>query len=86
MRNKQRLLFKISLIRVSRSGSLLLPQAVCDSGKAGLRNGVARCSAYPSFTSEPGDKIGLVLADVVLGSFTQARAPEALLYIKGRES
>ena len=78
--------FQNIINKVSRSGSLLMLQAVCDIGKAELRNSVAFCSACPSFTSAPGDKTGFALADVVLGSFTQAREPEALLYMKGCES
>ena len=72
--------------KVSRSGSLLMLQAVCDRSKAEIRNGIARCTACPSFTSAPGDKTGFSLADVVLGSFTQARESEALLYMKGCEA
>lgn len=77
--------FQNIINRLSRSGSLLMLQAVCDVGKSELRNGVAFCSACPTFTSASGDKTGFVLADVVLGSFTQAREPEALLYMKGCE-
>ena len=78
--------FQNIINKVSRSGSLMMLQAVCDRGKAEIKNDVARCSACPSFTSASGDKTGFALADVVLGSFTQAREPEALLYMKGCES
>ena len=72
--------------KVSRSGSLLMLQAVCDTGKAEIRDGIARCVACPSFTSTPGKETGFHVANIVLGSFTQAREPEALLYMKGCES
>jgi len=78
--------FQNIINKVSRSGSLLMLQAVCDAGKAELRNGVAGCSACPSFTSASGDKTGFALADAVFGSFTQAREPEAVVYLKGCES
>ena len=77
--------FQNIINKVSRSGSLMMLQAVCDRGKAEIKNDVARCSACPSFTSASGDKTGFALADVVLGSFTQAREPEAVLYMRGCE-
>jgi len=61
-------------------------QAVCDMSEAQLRDGVAGCSACPSFTSASGDKTGFASADVVLGSFAQAHEPEALLHMKDCES
>lgn len=78
--------FRNIVDRVSRSSSLLMLQAVCDAGMAEIKDGIARCTACPSFTSLSGRKSGFSMANVVLGSFTQAREPEALLYMKGCES
>ena len=61
-------------------------QAVCDRGKTKTREGITRCAMCPSYTSAPAKKTGFKLANVVLGSFTDAREPEALLYMKGCES
>lgn len=77
--------FQNIISKVSRSGSLLMLQAVCDAGKTEFRDGIARCTACPSFTSAPAEKAGFKLANIVLGSFTQAREPEALLYMQGCE-
>jgi len=41
--------FQNIINKVSRSGSLLMLQAVCDRGKADFRDGIARCTACPSF-------------------------------------
>ena len=78
--------FQNIINKVSRSGSLLMLQAVCDRGKAETREGIARCAICPSYTSAPANNAGFELAKVVFGSFTQAREPEALLYMKGCES
>jgi len=78
--------FQNIINKISRSGSLLMLQAVCDEGKSELRNSVARCTTCPSFTSKPANKTGFELVNIVLGSFTKAREPEALLYMKGCES
>jgi len=72
--------------KVSRSSSLLMLQAVCDRGKTITSEGITRCAICPSYTSAPTKKTGFKLANVVLGSFTEAREPEALLYMKGCES
>ena len=78
--------FKNVIDKVSRSGSLLMLQAVCDRGKAEISDGIARCAICPSYTSAPDKTTGFELANAVLGSFTQAREPEALLYMTGCES
>ena len=83
---EKRSAFQNIINKVSRSGSLLMLQAVCDQGKAEIRDGITRCTACPSFASAPTQGSGFELANIVLGSFTQAREPEALLYMKGCES
>ncbi|WP_455234588.1 hypothetical protein [Thiogranum longum] len=71
---------------IARPTQLIMLQAVCDQGKARIRDGVAYCEICPSYTSQAGDKSGFSISGITLGSFTKEREQEAWLNMQGCES